>query len=91
MDDSKVRALLSRLHDELRSVDSGDPATRKVVDQLGSQLRPIVESAPGKPPAAGYSGLSGRLREAAVHFEASHPDLARTIEGVVDSLGSYGI
>jgi hypothetical protein len=91
MDDTRLRALLARLHEELRSADTGDPGTRAVVDKLGAQIGPIVTAPAGKPPAGGYSGLAGRLREAAVHFESSHPDLARSIEGIVDSLGSYGI
>ncbi|MEO8031360.1 MAG: DUF4404 family protein [Gemmatimonadota bacterium] len=91
MDDEKVRALLSRLHEELRSADSGDPATRDVVDQLSSRIRPMVIGSPESPSSGDYSGLTGKLKAAAIHFEASHPSLARSIEAVVDNLGSYGI
>ncbi|HKV75239.1 MAG TPA: DUF4404 family protein [Gemmatimonadales bacterium] len=89
MDHSRLHNLLSSLHQELKSAESVDPATRKLLEQLRSDLGPIIEAGPE--PSSGYGGLRNRLRSAVVGFEASHPELARSIQGVVDSLGSYGI
>lgn len=91
MDQSKMQALLQRIHAELRSADSGDPGTRAMVDKVSAHLAPVVEGVPGKTPSGGYATLAERLKEAAVHFETSHPELARSIEGAIDALGSYGI
>lgn len=89
MDQSRLHSLLSSLHQELKSADSADPDTRKLLEQLRSDIGPIIEAGPGQ--STGYGGLRNRLRSAMVGFEASHPELARSIQGVVDSLGSYGI
>jgi hypothetical protein len=91
MDDSKLHSLLTALHRELKATDTVDPATRRLLEQIRTEISPIVEAAPGQGPAGAYAGLRNRLQAAVVEFEASHPQLARTIEGVVDSLASYNI
>lgn len=91
MDHSKLHGLLTALHSELQATDSVDPATRRLLEQIRSDISPIVTAAPGQGPPGAYTGLQDRLRATVVEFEASHPRLARTIEGVVDSLASYNI
>jgi hypothetical protein len=91
MDHSKLHSLLTTLHSELKATGTVDPATRRLLEQVTADIRPIVDAGPEQGTAGAYSGLQGKLRAAVVEFEASHPQLARTIEGVVDSLASYNI
>jgi hypothetical protein len=91
MDRSKLHQILTALHAELKATSTVDPATRKLLEQVTADIRPIVEAGPDSAPATGYDSLRERLRASVVEFEASHPSLARTIEGVVDSLASYNI
>jgi hypothetical protein len=91
MDHSTLHQLLTRLHAELKATSTVDPATRKLLEQVTADIRPIVDAGPNNPPPTGYTGLREKLRASVVEFEASHPQLARTIEGVVDSLASYNI
>ena len=41
--------------------------------------------------AARYRGLRERLRRAVTGFEASHPELARRIEGAIDTLAMLNL
>jgi len=52
------------------------------------QVRDISDAlAKATPP----SSLRGRLEDAVVHFEASHPTLARRLATVIDTLALYGL
>ena len=62
MDPNTTHALLKRLHDQLRSADSGDPGTRDVVTKVSTQLQPMVDAGPGEAPKAGVSSLRERLQ-----------------------------
>jgi hypothetical protein len=82
--------LLARLRAELAAADSVDPKTRDLLGQLAADIHPLLEGrspAPGAGPGgAPDAGLRDRLREKVLAFEASHPQLARAIATVLDTL-----
>lgn len=83
--------LLAGLHDELVATRSVDPHTRDELQHLADHIRSVLDGAPGADAATRYRGLPERLRQAVTAFEASHPQLARRIEGAIDTLAMLNL
>ena len=82
----EVRKNVERLHEELtQAAAGGDEHAQEMLDHVGAYLD--SESPSGEE----HEALSERLQEAIVRFDAHHPSLAGTIQGVVDSLTAAGI
>ena len=111
-----LRATLDRLHQELESLEGGDPAVRQMLVETLHEVEQALE----KFPTAGATGgaatstdeaaseetpdgqadqqqaaeehsIIDRLREAAQHFEESHPVLSSMIGSTIDALARMGI
>ena len=85
----QLHKLLTELHDELIRARSVDPKDKDLLRHLADDIRALVEKEPG---AKGEPGeLRRRLAEAVGRFEASHPDLAKTLANAIDTLALYNI
>jgi len=82
---------VEELHRALASAERVDPAT---LDALNGLLGDI-DRLRARPPAAGQASddetHADRLTEAAQRFQADHPTLAGTLEGLADALSRMGI
>jgi hypothetical protein len=75
------------LHDNLSSAERVDPETREALVVLLGDIDRLLK----KPTAAATEEPVDRLTEAAQRFQAEHPTLAGTLEGLADALGRMGI
>lgn len=91
MDQRRLHELLTALHDELVAAGPVDAKNRDLLQHLARDIRAIVDTGPGGAMSERYRGLSGRLREAATAFEASHPRLTTAMEKVIDTLAFYNL
>jgi Domain of unknown function (DUF4404) len=80
---------LSDLHAELLAARSADPATQDHLQHLADHIGTVIERRPQSPTAEAYGGLQARLTQAAVAFETSHPQLSKTLETLIDTLGQH--
>jgi hypothetical protein len=78
--DFNLRRQLEELAERLRH--HGPPGPR--TDELQSHVSDALEQ-------DRHEGLGERLEEAAVEFEAEHPDLSTTLLRVADALSAGGI
>ncbi len=85
MSQNDLRRTLEQLHAELGRAGDLDAATR---DRLRA-LQADVQNALDK--SAAESSLRQRLEDAITEFEASHPELARRIGRVIDTLAFYNL
>jgi hypothetical protein len=85
MSQEDLRRALEHLHAELGRAGGLDPATRERLEALQSEVQRALERSPGE------SALRERLEDAIVEFEASHPELARRLAAVIDTLAFYNL
>ena len=91
MSQPDLHELLAGLHDELLATRSVDRRTRDELRHLADDIRSVLDEASDPETAARDRGLRERLRSAVTAFEASHPRLARRIEGVIDTLAMLNL
>ncbi len=85
----RLRQLIDQLRTQLAANSSVDVDLRTRLEQtLADAERALVE--PAGQTSAGEP-LRGRLNEAAIDFEVSHPALAGTVSSIIDALGRMGI
>ena len=77
--------------------DPDDASTRELLANVLADIQHALERAPegpdapgpGTPPEPGeHHSLAGRLREATIHLEESHPRLTFTVEELANALTS---
>ena len=83
-----LHALLAELHEALERAEPVDPSLHEPLHEVLAEIREALE--PGETPAA-ESTLSGRVSDMALHFEASHPTIAGTLNRLTHMLASMGI
>jgi hypothetical protein len=86
------------LHHNLSSAERVDPETREAlvvllgdIDRLLTRSHAPADSKAVAPAAASDDPHVDRLTDAAQRFQATHPTLAGTLEGLADALGRMGI
>ena len=84
MTQDELRRVLQHLHDELGRSGGSDPATQARLRSLQAEVKGALDRSPG-------GTLRERLEDAIVEFEASHPELARRLAAVIDTLGFYNL
>jgi hypothetical protein len=84
MSQEDLRRALEQLHAELGKAGALDDATRERLEALQSDVRHALDRSPGE-------SLRERLEDAIVEFEASHPELARRLGAVIDTLAFYNL
>jgi ABC-type transporter Mla subunit MlaD len=81
-----LRRQLEQLQSELANTSSRDPRTREMLERLQADVRGALAD-----DSADTSSLRAKLEDAVAHFEATHPDLARTLAQVIDALALWGL
>ena len=84
-----LRATLEELQEELRSVESLDPETRKVIEEAVDKIESALHDEDVE--AMEHQSLIEQFREATEEFEKSHPGLTRIVGNLMDGLGQMGI
>jgi hypothetical protein len=83
-----LRALLAELHETLEGAEPVDASLHEPLNQVLTEIREALE--PGEAPQVEPT-LSGRVSDLALHFEASHPTIAGTLNRLTHMLASMGI
>ncbi len=83
----RLKTTLDDLHQQLAGVERLDPVQR---DQSSAALQEIQTALTGKKSASSES-IMRHLGEMAREFEDSHPALATTIGGLINTLANSGI
>ncbi len=84
----ELHSTLSRLHDELHAAHSVSEQNRRLLSDLMSDIRRVLEGEPTPPDEA---GLRERLEESVYELEEAHPQLVASIRSVVNYLSATGI
>jgi hypothetical protein len=85
MSQDDLRRTLEHLHAELERAGDLDAATRDRLRALQADVRNALDKSPAE------SSLRQRLEDAIIEFEASHPELARRLGRVIDTLAFYNL
>ncbi|MCO6044978.1 DUF4404 family protein [Aeoliella sp. ICT_H6.2] len=90
MDSEQLRNELTKLHQELSTVDSVDDSTKQM---LTTVMQDIVKVLSGEHTGEGDTpqASSEHLRSMMSEFEAEHPKLAQTLGQLADGLANLGI
>lgn len=86
MSREELRRRLEQLQSQLANTTSRDPRTREMLERLQADVRGALADE-----SADTSPLRAKLEDAIAHFEATHPDLARTLAQVIDALALWGL
>lgn len=85
MDQEQLRRDLQRLDDEIAAAQPGDEKSTALLQKLRDDIRALLAHS-GEPPSPHYQTVSETLKDSVYHFDASHPQLAKTMASVIDSL-----
>ena len=91
MNQPHLHKLLTEVHAELLAARSVDPKDRELLRALADDIRTLVAKEPAAAPAGERGELRRRLAEAVSRFEASHPELAKTLANAIDTLALYNL
>ena len=90
MDTEQLHQSLQELHDELGQIDTVDDQTRAVLQDLSQDIQTLLARQQVVPPHEDQT-LHERLRKNVAYFEATHPRLSSTIDGVLSALVQLGV
>lgn len=91
MDQDQLHHLLAQLHAELVAARPVDAESRDRLQRLAQDIRAVLDANPRPASAAPYHAMRPKLADAVTTFEASHPQLTKTIENVIDTLALYNL
>jgi|YelNatPaOPRAMG01_1025707.scaffolds.fasta_scaffold02079_9 predicted nucleic acid-binding Zn-ribbon protein len=83
-----LKKSLEQLHIELKKAKSIDAASEKILLDLMNDIHSLIARSESKEDEK-HNLLAG-LKESAQKFEISHPELAKSIEIVINSLSNIG-
>jgi hypothetical protein len=86
-----LHKLLTELHGELLKAQTVGPKDRELLQHLAEDIRAVVEAEPTTGPSGPYHPLRQRLAEGVKAFEASHPQLSKTLANAIDTLALYNL
>jgi ABC-type transporter Mla subunit MlaD len=86
---AKLRSTIQQLHRELESIEQVDEDVQQLLQTAVDDIHQALQH--GAESTEESSHISGRLREAAQHFEDSHPTLSGIIGSLIDTLSRMGI
>jgi hypothetical protein len=84
-----LQTLVTELHDQLHTARAIDPESRRRLQLLAEEMRAYAAAGSTRPGPNESQDLRDRLAKAVIAFESSHPELSRTIEGLIDTLGQH--
>ncbi len=85
MSQDELRRTLEHLHAELGRAGGLDAEGRARLQALQAEVRTALDRSPAE------SSLRARLDDAIIEFETSHPELARRLAAVIDTLAFYNL
>lgn len=85
MDQEQLRRDLERLDQEIAEAQPGDEKSTSMLRKLREDIRTLLAH-PGESPPQHYHTIGETLKDGVYHFDASHPQLAKTMASVIDSL-----
>ncbi len=88
MNESKLNDLLSKLNDELDRIDSVDPETLRLLQELQSDLQRLGS---GEAPAPDQDSVLEQAQALETRFAAEHPKAERFVREIMDMLAKVGI
>lgn len=88
MDNEQLQTQLTKLHQELSTIDNVDDSTKTM---LITVMQDISQVLTGEKAESGQQPTSDSLREMMTEFEAEHPKLAHTLGQLADGLANLGI
>ena len=91
MDQAHLRELLGQLRDELARGDTLDDRSRQLLQGVHDDIERIAVTLSGVPSTEEHQPLRGRLQEAVINFETSHPKLAANLEQTMNALSNLGL
>jgi len=91
MDQDQLHRRLAQLHAELLAAQPVDAESRARLQQLAQDIRAVLDAKPKPASTEPYQAMRPKLKEAVTTFEASHPQLSKTIENVIDTLALYNL
>jgi hypothetical protein len=84
----RLRATIAQLRHEIQSAEAIDSQVASHVEQAIAELESALEQ---QGVSADHPSLIDRFKEAARHFEQSHPTVSGTLAQLIDVLGRMGI
>lgn len=84
-----LQTLLTELHTQLHTTQAVDPESRHRLQLLAEEMRAYAAAGSTRPGPRESQDLRDRLANAVIAFEGSHPELTRTIENLMDTLGQH--
>ncbi len=91
MTNEELRARLTALHEELDGIDAVELEIRGLLQQLATDIRPIIEPSTQTGDFAYPATIKERLAQTITAVEGSHPRLARTLSDLVDTMVFYNL
>lgn len=88
MERQRLLSLLEELHTELGRSELDDERSRELLRSVLADIETALDRAEEE---EREESLIDRLREAALEFEGSHPQLVNAVGRVVDQLAKMGI
>jgi hypothetical protein len=89
MDNNELRKLIEQLHDEIQNTKSLDQKGQELLSHLDSDIREILERTEGK--GVPNPSTIQRLEKSLSRLEATHPDLAKLLFNILETLSNAGI
>jgi hypothetical protein len=86
-----LHELLTELHQQLLAARSLDPKDRDLLRHLAEDIRALTQRLPAGAVPEQVPELRQRLADAVTAFEASHPQVSKTLGTVIDTLALYNI
>ena len=87
MPETRLRAALQVLHEELASSSAVSDDNRELLQTVADDLERVLD----EEDETRGEGLTERLERAAVDFESEHPHIARSLNEIVAALARMGI
>lgn len=91
MDQAHLRDLLAQLHTELaRPGETLDEGSRQLLQAVHDDIERVAATPPAVP-VEETPQVRGRLQEAVLSFQTTHPQLAANLEQTMNALSNLGL
>ncbi len=90
MDQQHLRDLLAQLHNELAHGETLDDRSRQLLQSVHADIERVAAT-PSAVTADEHPQVRGRLQEAALTFQTTHPQLAANLEQTMNALSNLGL
>jgi class 3 adenylate cyclase len=91
MKTQELHEVLAALHEELNRAETVDHESRRLLQELMTDISKLLAVADEAEPAERPAGLTERLAEISKEFEDHHPALVSAIGRLADALSRIGV